>query len=181
MQWNPWGLVCAFVSLALAAAPCRAQDEKTTTTTTTPGGTTVTTEKSTGGRINSAVEGIKKGAVGAGEAVKSSYSRARESVHNMNTSSRIYSRLHWDKALNGTKIDISVKQDGVATLSGSVANALARAKAVELTRDTVGVSQVVDQLSIGPADASGGTTIIREEKITTPRGRTTVKEKTVTP
>ena len=63
-------------------------------------------------------------------------------------SARVYGRLHWDKALNGSKVDIEVTEGGHTTLTGVVADAKAKAKAVELTRDTVGVTQVVDQLTI---------------------------------
>ena len=63
----------------------------------------------------------------------------------MEVSARVYGRLHWDKALNGSKVDIEVTEGGHTTLTGVVADAKAKAKAVELTRDTVGVTQVVDQ------------------------------------
>ncbi len=58
--------------------------------------------------------------------------------------------MHWDKALNSSKVDIEVREGGHITLTGVVADAKAKAKAVELTRDTVGVTQVVDQLTITP-------------------------------
>ena len=67
----------------------------------------------------------------------------------MGVQSRVYSRLHWDKDLNDAKIDLEFK-DGTATLRGTVKTVKAKAKAVELARDTVGVDRVVDQLTIEP-------------------------------
>jgi len=119
--------------------PCLAQDPQAP-----PKGTEAP------GTIDSAVQSIKRGAQGAGEAIKDQYNKARTSIHNMGVSSRVYGRLHWDKALNGSKVDIDVKEDGVATLTGVVPDLKAKAKAVDLTRDTVGVTQVIDQLTITP-------------------------------
>jgi osmotically-inducible protein OsmY len=99
-----------------------------------------------GEKVDSAVQNLKKSAQDAGEALRQQYEKARTSIHNMGVSSRVYGRLHWDKALSGAKVDVDVRQDGVATLTGSVPDAIARAKAVELTRDTVGVTKVVDRL-----------------------------------
>jgi len=121
------------------AVPCIAQEPPAP-----PKGTEST------GTIDGAVQSIKRGAQGAGDAIKDQYYKARTSIQNMGISSRVYGRLHWDKALNGSKFDIDVKEDGIATLTGVVADLKAKTKAVELTRDTVGVTQVVDQLTITP-------------------------------
>jgi osmotically-inducible protein OsmY len=104
-----------------------------------------------GDKVDGAVQSLKRGARDAGEAIREQYAKARTSIHNMGVSSRVYGRLHWDKALNTARIDVDVLQDGVATLTGSVADAAARAKAVELTGDTVGVTKVVDRLAIVPS------------------------------
>ena len=47
-----------------------------------------------------------------------------------------------------SKVEIDVQKGGVAVLTGSVADAMARAKAVQLAQDTVGVTQVIDQLVV---------------------------------
>jgi len=72
----------------------------------------------------------------------------RKSVEKMGVQSRVYGRLHWDKALEGAKLEISVRDSQVVVLSGSVASAAAKQKAEELTRDTVGVGNVVNELSV---------------------------------
>jgi len=100
-----------------------------------------------GDKVDSAVQSLKRGAKDATEAVRQQYEKARTSVHGMGVSARVYGRLHWDKALTDAKLDVDVR-DGVATLSGTVGDAVARAKAVDLTKDTVGVNRVVDRLVV---------------------------------
>jgi len=101
-----------------------------------------------GERLDEAGRHIKGGLERAGTATKEQYGKAKQSVHNMGIESRVYGRIHWDKALNDATIDLSTTADGVITLSGSVADAKAKARAVELTRETVGVTTVVDALTI---------------------------------
>jgi osmotically-inducible protein OsmY len=101
-------------------------------------------------KLDSAARSIKRGAQSASDAVKEQYHRARESVHNLGEHGRVYARLHWDKHLQGAKIEITVK-GSVATLTGTVADAKAKAKALELTRDTVGITEVVDHLNLASA------------------------------
>ncbi|MHC5541669.1 BON domain-containing protein [Singulisphaera rosea] len=108
------------------------------------------TGSSVGEKVDNAVQSLKKGARDAGDAVRDQYNKMRTSVHDMNVSARIYGRLHWDKALADAKIDIDVRKDGMTTLSGTVPDLKAKAKAVDLTRDTVGVSEVVDRLTVAP-------------------------------
>ena len=107
------------------------------------------------GKVGQALDGagksIKRGVVGAENAVQESFARTRASVHNMELVSRVYSRLHWEKALITANLDIEVKADGVAVLRGTVPDAAAKTKAVSLTADTVGVVQVIDQLAVAPA------------------------------
>jgi len=105
-------------------------------------------EEQVGEKVGGAVDSLKKSAKNAGNAIRDQYEKARTSVHNMGVSARVYGRLHWDKALTNSKPEVDVRQDGVATLTGTVVDALARAKAVELTKDTVGVTTVVDNLVV---------------------------------
>jgi hypothetical protein len=113
-----------------------------------------------GEKLDQAGRAIEKGLQRAGESVRAAFARTRETVHGMGVEARIYGRLHWDKALAESALDLDV-QDGVATLRGSVPNEAARAKAISLTRDTVGVTRVVDQLTLAgetrtlPAPATG--------------------------
>jgi len=95
---------------------------------------------------------IKRGLNRAEEAVRESFHKTRESVHSMGVAARVYGRLHWDKALESSTLNVKVEQ-GVATLTGSVPTAEARTKAVNLTADTVGVNKVVDELTVPASPA----------------------------
>lgn len=141
MKWISQGLAGSLLGIALLVAPCVAQEPKDAPKATEP---------KSGGTFDSAVKSIRRGAQAAEDALKEQYAKARTAVHNMEVSARVYGRLHWDKALNSSKVDIEVKEGGHITLTGVVADTKAKAKAVELTRDTVGVTQVVDQLTITP-------------------------------
>jgi BON domain len=141
MNWISQGLAGSLLGIALLVAPCVAQEPKDAPKPTEP---------KSGGTFDSAVKSIKRGAQAAEDALKEQYAKARAAVHSMEVSARVYGRLHWDKALNSSKVDIEVTGGSHITLTGVVADAKAKAKAVELTRDTVGVTQVVDQLTITP-------------------------------
>jgi len=108
-----------------------------------------------GEKVDDAVDSIKRGVSNAGEAIREQYEKAKLSVHNMGVGARVYGRLHWDKSLTNANINVDLDKNGVAILKGSVASALAKAKAVELARDTVGVTNVVDQLTIAQVPATG--------------------------
>lgn len=90
---------------------------------------------------------LRRGLDRAEGAVRESFNKTRESVHSMGVAARVYGRLHWDKTLNSCDLHVKV-ENGVATLSGAVPGAEARAKAVTLTADTVGVVRVVDQMTV---------------------------------
>jgi osmotically-inducible protein OsmY len=65
----------------------------------------------------------------------------------MGVLSRVYGRLHWDKTLNSTTLYVKA-EGGTVTLRGAVPDEEAREKAIELTKDTVGVTHVVDQMTV---------------------------------
>ncbi len=101
-----------------------------------------------GESVDSASKSVKKGLKGAEESVKERFAKVRGRVHDMEVESRVYSRLHWDKMLSASTIELEVKNDGVATVRGMVPNNAAKKKAIGLTIDTVGVTKVVDLLTI---------------------------------
>jgi hyperosmotically inducible periplasmic protein len=109
------------------------------------------TGKKVGEKVDEIVQDIKGGLRKAGNAAKEEFSKAKTAVNNMGVESRVYGRIHWDKALTDATIDLSATDDGVITLNGTVADDKAKAKAVDLARDTVGVTKVVDQLAVRPA------------------------------
>jgi hyperosmotically inducible protein len=101
-----------------------------------------------GEKVDEVGRDIKGGLRKAGSATKDAFSRTRTSVHNMGVESRVYSRLHWDKALNEALIELSAGDDGVIILDGTVADDRAKRRAVELAQDTLGVARVVDRLAV---------------------------------
>ncbi len=90
---------------------------------------------------------IKKGIDKAEDVVREGFHKTRDSVHSMNVAARVYGRLHWDKTLHSSNLNVKVEQ-GVATISGSVPTAEAKTKAALLTAETVGVTKVIDELTI---------------------------------
>jgi hypothetical protein len=99
--------------------------------------------------LEDAGRAVKRGFQSAGQAVSGSFQKTRTSVHNMEVVSRVYSRLHWDKALTTATMEIEVQAGGIAILTGIVPTEAAKTKALTLTAETVGVIQVVDQLTVG--------------------------------
>ena len=126
-------------SCAALAATVPAQEPK-------PAAKTFTEKvKATAG---SAVNSIKKGAASAGEAISEQYDRARSAVSKMGTEARVYARIHWEKGLATSKVELSAPKEGVIALNGTASDEKARAKAVELANDTIGVTQVIDNLKV---------------------------------
>jgi hyperosmotically inducible periplasmic protein len=95
---------------------------------------------------------IKKGLDKAEGAVREGFHKTRDSVHSMNVAARVYGRLHWDKALHSSALNVKV-EDGVATISGSVPTAEAKSKAALLAAETFGVTKVIDELTIPASQA----------------------------
>src|SRR5262245_11139726 len=82
-----------------------------------------------GEKIDDAGRSLKKTLQDVGEKVREQFAKVRESVHDMSVETRVYGRLHWDKDLVDSTLDLDVK-DGVATLRGAVPTTKAKLKAV---------------------------------------------------
>jgi hyperosmotically inducible periplasmic protein len=109
------------------------------------------TGQKVGEKVDEAVQDIKSGLRKAGNSAKEQFGKAKASVNNMTVESRVYGRIHWDKALNDATIELTTTDDGVITLDGTVATAKAKIHAVELTKETVGVTKAIDRLAVRPA------------------------------
>ena len=105
-------------------------------------------------KVGGAVDSIKKGAASAESAVKDKYKKAKDSVVAMEIEGRVYARLHWDKALVGSKVELKAPRSGVIELHGTVTSTKAKAKAMELATDTVGVTDVIDSLIVQASGAA---------------------------
>jgi hypothetical protein len=93
-------------------------------------------------------EGFERGFGTARDAVREQFARTRDKVNDMNVEARVYGRLHWDKLLTTSVLELTVEARGIVTLRGSVPSARAKKRAVELAADTVGVARVIDQLAV---------------------------------
>lgn len=110
-----------------------------------------------GEKLDEVGRGLRRGASEVTEALRKRFEVVKTDVNRMEAQSRVYSRLHWDKGLNGLKIEVHMLRDGTILLRGQVPDTEARNRAVALARDTVGVSAVVDELSPIIATTSGET------------------------
>jgi len=108
---------------------------------------------------------------------QSAFSKSRESVHEQEVLSRVYSRIHWDKMLVGSTVEIDAAEGGTITLRGAVPDAAAKKRAVILARDTVDVTSVVDDLTIAaPVSATPPPVATRPVPVATrPAPRTTTE------
>jgi osmotically-inducible protein OsmY len=108
-----------------------------------------------GEKLDNVGRGIVRGAQEVSDSVRKRFDVVRTEVSRMGVHSRVYSRLHWDKTLQGSRIEVHMLRDGVVLLRGTVPDAAAKAHAVELTRDTFDVTGVVDELeTVVPAAAT---------------------------
>jgi len=155
MRWKPWAIVPAALGLTLAVGAWGAADEPKDLPPTPPAQQPKSTGEAIGEKVDNVVQSIKRGARATTETLQEQYQKARTSVHNMNVQARVYSRLHWDKDLNDARIDLEVR-DGTAVLRGTVKTLQAKAKAIELARETVGVDRVDDHLTLEPASPAEG-------------------------
>lgn len=80
--------------------------------------------------------------------LREDWAAARRSVEKMGVQSRVYGRLHWDKALQDAAFEVEARSEKTIVLKGSVPSSAAKLKAVQLARDTVGVTEVIDELTV---------------------------------
>jgi hyperosmotically inducible protein len=76
---------------------------------------------------------------------------AQQPVKDQWITMKIHSLFVPEDALDGSNVDVDTVS-GVVTLSGTVANAAGRARAVAIAKSTDGVKSVVDKLRIAPAE-----------------------------
>ncbi len=93
---------------------------------------------------------VDSGVKAIGSTVEEGWQQVKEKANRMGVSSRVYARLHWDKALQSATLDIDVRDGGVVTLKGSVADDEAKHTAERLAGDTVGVTRLVSELAVAP-------------------------------
>jgi hyperosmotically inducible protein len=88
-----------------------------------------------------------------GETVREGFTKTRESVQSMGIPSRVYGRLHWDKEFYSISLFVKA-EGGRVTVRGILPDDASKAKAIALVKDTVGVTHVIDQISVLSSSAS---------------------------
>ncbi len=61
---------------------------------------------------------------------------------------RVMMRVEWDKKLVDSALRLEAHPGGTVVLRGSVADEAAKARAVDLVGNTIGVTRVVDELAV---------------------------------
>ena len=77
-------------------------------------------------------ESVDRGLTNIGNKLRKTWAEFRKSVDELSVQGRVYGRLHWDKAIGSAPVEITVQNENVVTLSGSVPTEAARHKAVSL-------------------------------------------------
>lgn len=114
----------------------------------------------------SVISGVERGLNRTREAVRESFEKTRVRVNDMSVEARVYGRLHWDKMLESSTLDLASEAQGIVTLRGSVPSAEAKKRAVDLTTDTVGVTRVIDELAV-----QSTTQVVDPDATSSPRRR----------
>jgi hypothetical protein len=99
-----------------------------------------------GQKIDDVGRDVKAGVQDLGEAVAKRFEAVQTDVHRMGLHHRVYARLHWDKALHSSKIEVHLLRGGAVLLRGTVPDTAARKQAVTLASGTVDVTEVIDEL-----------------------------------
>jgi hypothetical protein len=97
--------------------------------------------------IETAGESVREGITKTGDTILEGFQKTRAAVHGMGLVPRIYGRLHWDKHLSKSHFVLAANGSSV-TVRGIVPDESARTRAITLIEDTVGVTQVIDQLGV---------------------------------
>ncbi|WP_422930604.1 BON domain-containing protein [Singulisphaera sp. PoT] len=91
--------------------------------------------------------GMKRGVQEVGDVVRRQFETVKSEVNRMGVHSRVYSRLHWERSLHDSKFEVHMLRDGTVLLRGTVPDSESRERAVEIARNTVGITAVIDELN----------------------------------
>jgi hypothetical protein len=120
---------------------------------------------------------VREGLNRTGETVRDGFARTRESVQGMGLVPRVYGRLHWDRALHDSPIFVKA-EGGTVTIRGTVPDEAAKAKAISLAHDTIGVTRVIALLNVASPSAETTTTRKGTKPKTITESKTTIEPKT---
>ena len=103
-------------------------------------------------RAQGVLEQVGQGLDNAGRnirrSVENGVARGQITAQENEVLARVSERIKWDKRLSKSTIRLAVSADRSIVLSGSVISESAKATAVEITENTVGVTSVVDEIAV---------------------------------
>lgn len=90
---------------------------------------------------------VRETGTAIGESVASGAAKAQQALNEGGLTAKIKSKMALDDTVRAAAIDVDTN-GGVVTLSGTIRSDAERAKALQLARETAGVTSVVDKLVI---------------------------------
>lgn len=118
------------------------------TTTAQPAARQETAVGTRGDRVDTARERARAAGAEIGEKVAVGAQKASETLDEAGLTAKVKSKIALDDTLDGSRIKVST-DDNRVTLTGTVINEVQHRRALDLARETEGVSSVVDHLSVG--------------------------------
>jgi osmotically-inducible protein OsmY len=120
------------------------------TTTSEPAARQEAAVATRGDRADTTRERARAAGAEIGEKVAVGAQKAGETLEEAGLTAKVKSKIALDDTLDNSRISVST-DDSRVTLTGTVINETQHRRALDLARETEGVSTVVDHLSVGTA------------------------------
>jgi hypothetical protein len=127
-------------------------DRPQATTADEPAARQETPVATRGVRVDTTRERARAAGAEIGEKVATGAQKASEAVDEAGLTAKVKSKIALDDTLDGSHISVA-SDDGRMTLTGTVITETQHRRALDLARETEGVSTVVDHLSVGTSAA----------------------------
>ena len=118
------------------------------TTTSAPAARQETAVATRGDRADTTRERARAAGAEVGEKVAVGAQKAGETLEEAALTAKVKSKIALDDTLDGSRVSVTTDNSRV-TLTGTVITDTQRRRALDLARETEGVSTVVDHLSVG--------------------------------
>jgi hyperosmotically inducible periplasmic protein len=116
-------------------------------TTTQPAARQETAVGTRGGDVDTVRERARAAGAEIGETVAVGAQKAGDTLEEAGLTAKVKSKIALDDTLDGSRIQVTT-DDNRVTLTGTVINEAQHRRALDLARETEGVSSVVDHLSV---------------------------------
>ena len=118
------------------------------TTTSEPAARQEAPVATRGDRVETTRERARAAGAEIGETVAAGAQKAGETLEQAGLTAKVKSKIALDDTLDGSHISVA-SDDSRVTLTGTVSSETQHRRALDLARETEGVSTVVDHLSVG--------------------------------